>query len=379
MERSRALALLENFVKGELKGKLSAGSFYQIDGSKICSKCRSSNRKTLYIIISDNMPVMLKCFRASCLIDHVLENPDVDVNKARPISEHELLALGFSNKEAISSILDCKNFIYKKSRKLLDSNVIVNDVNLSNEQIAYIEKRCKFKPSLSDVYKYHLVPIVNNVIEDNDIQMDDKMLSMYSRYDINNCVTFLCSGLTLSTRAISDSVYMQKSILNIIPGVSALGYTIGEEVENNHTMVMSEGVFDIINAERYIANFGGNKNGVLYIATLGFAKTLNIIEHYYYKNIDTMKNLILFMDSDKFSIVDGIKNYIYDEYALHNLIRSIDMLLGMDCFESISVCYNTKGKDCGDFSTPINMKRVDVNKVELFNKFKRKGDGKYGK
>lgn len=371
MDREKALKLLENFVLTELRGKLSAGSFYQINGDRICAKCRASNRRTLYMIISNNMPVMLKCFRASCLLEHVIDNPDVDANKARPINREELVGLGFSNEDAIESIMNCKNLIYSKNRKFMNDNILVSDTSLSMEQINYLSDRCGLKPTLNDISKYHIVSNVSQVIEDNDIQMDDSMFNIYSKYNKSNALTFLCGDLTLSTRGLSKFV-LQKSILNINQNVSALGYHIGNKTTGNHTLVISEGIYDIINAERYIANFGGEKKGVLYVATLGFAKTLHIIEHYYYKNIDTIKDLIIFMDSDICNEVDGIKTFSYDENQLYRLMKALDMSLGSDAFNSISICYNSKSKDCGDLREPLNPKRIDIDKFKLYSKFVNK-------
>lgn len=371
MERDKALKLLENFILTELRAKLSAGSFYQINGDRICSKCRSSNRRTLYMIISDNMPVMLKCFRASCLLEHIIENPEIDANKARPITREELLGLGFQNNDAIEAILDCKNLIYSKNRKFMNDNIMISDTTLSSEQLGYIQDRCGFKPTLGEISKYHIISNVSQIIEDNDIQMDDTMASIYGKYNKSNSLTFLCGGLTLSTRALTKYA-LQKSILNVNPNVTALGYNIGSKTEGNHTLVISEGIYDIINAERYIANYGGDKKGVLYIATLGFAKTLHIIEHYYYKNIDTIKDLVIFMDSDICTETDGIKSYTYNEVQLYKLLKSLDMSLGMDAFKSISICYNTKSKDCGDLREPLNPKRIDIDKFKLYSKFVNK-------
>lgn len=373
MDRDSALKLLEKFIFTELKAKLSAGSFYQIDGGRICTKCRDSKRRTLYMIIAPNMPVMLKCFRATCLMQHIIDNPDLDPIKARPITREELIGLGFNNHEAIESILNCKDFIYKKTRKLLDRNILVNDTMLSQRQIDYISKRCRFKPTMMEVDKYHIIPNVCGVIEDNDVELDETMSFIYSKFNNSNSLTFLCGSTTLSTRAITDEVKMQKSILNIVPNMTSTGYMIGDNISNNRVLIISEGIFDIINAERYFANFGGDKKDILYVATLGFAKTLNIIEYYFYKNIDTIEDLIIFMDSDvKVDFGDLGSKYTYIEEQVYNLIKNLDLSLGVSAFKNISLCYNTKGKDCGDLSSAISMCRVDINKGALYAKYHKK-------
>lgn len=369
MTRSQALILLRNYIEDKLHAKRSTSVFYLIDGGRICGKCRANKRRTLYMIVADNAPVMLKCFRASCTADFLLSNPDTDATKARVITHEELLQLGFNNEEAITEILNCKDFIHKKTKSLVDRTVLVQDTELSKYQKAYIKKRCNFMPSKYEMDKYHVVADINEVIDDNDIQMSSEISSMYKCYDKDNAITFLCNNVTLSTRAISPEVRMQKSIINISNNITSSGYTIGDSLNNKHTLVLTEGIFDIINAERYFAVF--DDPGVLYAASLGFGKSANIIENFFYKNIETMKTLILFMDSDISTMVHGVRQYIYNEKQLYTLLKSLDNSLGEDNFKDIYVCYNTKNKDCGDLSQEYSMKRETIDRAKLYGKYEK--------
>lgn len=370
MTRSHALVLLRNYIEDKLHAKQSTSIFYLIDGGRICGKCRVNRRRTLYMIIADNSPVMLKCFRASCTIDYLAANPDTDVTKARMITEDELRQLGFDNEEAIVEIMNCKNFVHRKTKSLINRTSIIQDTNLSSDQQEYIRTRCNFTPSKYEIDKYHIVSNINEFIVDNDVEMSGEIESMYSKYTKCNSITFLCNKTTLSTRAIASNVRMQKSIINMTSNVTSSGYVIGDSISNKHTLVLTEGIFDIINTERYFAVF--NDPGVLYAASLGFNKSSSIIENFFYKNIETMKTLILFMDSDIVKEVHGKTTYMYDEYQLYSLLKKLDNNIGDDNFKEIYVCYNMKGKDCGDLSKEYSMKRDVIDKNKLYSKYNKK-------
>lgn len=369
MTRHEALERLKFFIKRNLRAKESSSYFFKIDGSRICERCRTSKRRTLYMIINEESPVLLKCFRASCSMEYFEEHPNADVNKARPITAEELKAFGFDDAEATALILDTTNLIYSRSVSIADQNLLIENNFLSNIQRAYLKVRCRLNNLSSyDLQYYHLISDVNKVIEDNDItSLDEQLERAYAKYTKNNSITFECSENTLMTRAIDDKKILQKSIVNINQKASSLGYRIGPKSKDAKTLVVAEGIFDIINAEKYFAIL----KDAVYVATLGFNKTLSIIEYYYYQNIDTMDRLIIFMDSDVVTTEFGKTRYTYNRKQLYNLIKSLELSLGIGVFNKISVAYNTSYKDLGDFSKPITPKAEDINISELYSEFEK--------
>ncbi|MGL5714040.1 MAG: hypothetical protein ACRCX2_13545 [Paraclostridium sp.] len=366
MSRVEALRYLINFIERELRAKKSSACFYVIDGDRLCLKCRSSKRRTLYMIISDDMPVMLKCFRATCTIDYLIDNPTTDSNRARPITRDELLRLGFNNQTALDAILDTSNLVFKKTKSKFNKNLLVTNTVLHTNQNKYLQDRCNFIPTLDDIDKYHIIPNVKEVIEMNDIPLSESMVKLYKYFKPENSLTFSCSDTTLSTRVTVESNPINKSILNISEGIQSLGYRIGDEITKRKILVVSEGIFDIINIERYFAT---NLADALYIASLGFSKIQNIVEYYFYKNIETLETLILFMDSDIETKVNGVTVFTYNELQLYNLIKYLDMTFSTNGLLKIFVCWNAKSKDCGDFREKIDMRKIEINRKELFKKY----------
>lgn len=370
MTRKEALQDLERFIHDNLRAKQTGGSFYQIDGGRICSTCRLKKRRTLYMIFNYSSPVMLKCFRASCTSEH-LKNGETDPTKAVLITADILRKFGYNNEEAIGLITNVSNLVMSRRSRVTDGSLLINDRLLSPAQLDYMEKRCKFRPTAEDALEYNIVPGLHSVIEDNDIELEDTTRDILNGFNKNNSISFSTGdGHVVITRKLTNNG-ITKNILNVHSGVTTGGYTIGDSDGSIETLVISEGNFDIINARRFFARpeYLGN---TLYVAALGYDKIAKLIEMHYFKNIDKIKRLIIFMDSDITNQVMGKEVFTYNKKHLKNIVQTFSARVGITAFQEVALCYNTRGKDCGDMSEPIKMVRENINIVELLSKPKQK-------
>lgn len=331
-----------DFCVSELRGRCSSKGWTKIDGSRLCSTCARKKRRTLYALINEGSAVYLKCFRASC-----------DLKRFATYEDFE--DLGFTDKEAIKVLMNRTNRIDIREYNTDSRPIYVGDRILSKEQRDYFKKRTKLDLTIEDVYKYRIIPNLFTVMDENfddDDPIMDKFISMNIQSD-KKAIAFATSDYsTVSYRHVFRN---QKVIFNLSDNQNN-GYTLERYAEGSDeikTLVLSEGIFDMIN----IYNFYAYIYGAKYIATLGFQSFLSDIVYWYRQHIDTVERLILFVDSDK-DLPYG--NKTYDKYAVDNLIKNVKKELGEDAFKEIHIVYNTKSKDFGDRSLPIEPKIVTV-------------------
>lgn len=341
-EMSVALATKKflDFCVAELHGKIGSKGWTKIDGNRICNTCARKKRRTLYALINEGTAVYLKCFRASC-------------DLKRFATYEDFTDLGFTDKEAIKVLMNRTNRFDIKTFGGDTRPIIIQDRIISREQSDYFKKRTGLTLTFEDTHFYRIIPNLYEVIMEN-FDEDESMIDKFKAMNIWNdkrAITFGTSDYgTVNYRHITKN---QKVIFNL-SDTSNNGYTLERAGDDGiKTLVFAEGIFDIIN----IYNFYAYINGAKYCATMGFQSFHSDIVYWYQQHIDTVERLIIFADSDK-DLPYGKKTY--DEFAINNMLRAVYKDIGEDAFKEIVLVYNTKSKDFGDRSLPIEPKIVKI-------------------
>ena len=330
-----------DFIHKELNAKGGTKGWYKIDGSRICNECIRHKRRTLYAYVSEGSGVYLKCFRASCELK-------------RFATYNDFVDLGFKDKEAITVLLDRTNKIDIRNYNKSYRPIIISDKRVSKEQRDYFALRTGIQLDDDRVTKYRIIPNVIQMVKENfdeDEPFYGKFFSM-GIYGEKSAITFATEDYsTISFRHIK---YNKKLVFNTADDVINNGYTLtrGEE-DKIDTLVLTEGVFDLINVYNRYAILDNAK----YIATFGYASFFSDVIHWYKQYITSIKRLIIFADSD---IEIGFDNFTYDKKMYNSLFKKLDIEIGEDAFEEIFVVYNTKSKDFGDISKPIEPVKVKI-------------------
>lgn len=330
-----------DFCITELNGKVGSKGWTKIDGSRLCTTCAKKKRRTLYALISEGSAVYLKCFRASCDLKRFATYADFN-------------DLGFTDKEAIQVLTDRANRFDITSYGGDIRPIHIQDRIVSVDQILYFKKRTCIDLKPEDVFKYRIIPNLHEVMIDN-FDEDDIVLQKFNAMNIKSdkkAITFATHDFaTVSYRHITKN---QKVIFNLTENVSNNGYVLERPADDGSgvkTLVFTEGIFDLINVYNYYAYIYGAK----YIATMGFQSFHSDIVYWYQQHIDTVERLIIFADSD-IDLPYGNKSY--DKFAIESLIKNVLKDIGEDAFKEIVIVYNTKSKDFGDRSLPIEPKLV---------------------
>lgn len=327
----------------ELSGRMSSKGWIKIDGSRLCLTCAKKRRRTLYAMVSESSPVFLKCFRASCDLKRFATQDDFHM-------------LGFNDNEAISVLMNNGNRLNISSYSNDSRPIIIEDRIPSEAQRAYFKSRTKLDLTPDNIFKYRIIPNIYQVMKDN-FDEDDELHQKFRSMNINDdklAITFATDDYgTVSYRHTQKS---QKVIFNLNDN-SNTGYVLERHDDESSvkTLVLCEGIFDLINIHKYFAVIDGAK----YIATLGFQSFFHDIIHHYKQHIDSVERLIIFLDSDK-ELPYGKRTY--DKVAVDNLMRRLSYEIGEDAFKVISFVYNSVSKDFGDLSTPIEPKIVEYKK-----------------
>lgn len=333
-----AVLKFRRHLEDHYSGKQGSREWMKCDCRTICNACTNKRYKPFYISVTGESPIYMKCFKISS-----------DINRFATMSDFE--AFGFTDTEAIKLLIDRNNRFKIKN---LDTNtrpIVINDYILSTTQNSYWKKRLGFNPTLEDIMFYRFIPDIDTVMTDNYEPESEEYMS-YKATGIKpgkTGMTFLTTDFGMvSYRGIDDS---KKLKFNLSRNTSH-GYTLkrGEEVKS---LVLAEGIFDIIN----IYNIFARMDNTLYCASLGFNSFENDICHWYQQHIDTVEQLIIFADSDR-KLQYG--KYTFKDYPINNLIKRLGDRLGEDAFKKIYICYNSKGKDFGDLSSPIEGERIEI-------------------
>lgn len=363
---AQAVRIFRDFLVSELKGKVQNNNWVNIRGDKICSECTSHrNRSALYINVSENSPLYLNCFRSSC-------------SMKRACSAKDLEDLGFRNKEAIKVLMNNSNKIKLTYKDMSTSDeLIITNTSLSIEQENYFHKRCNFVPTADDIKLFRIIPDIRSVMNDNfryvgegcggrDIDTEklmEKFDKLFRKNDTTQYITYFTNdSKKFLFRSIEKDSFVSKGQLSRTTDRSIYSIMRGHQVES---IVLTEGFFDLINIYKYFCI----QNNMLYSCTGGFAAFEHHIVELYKKNIDTVKSLILFCDSDIKDKYTGRPTL--DTNAVNELFKRVFKKIPSIAFEEIFIVYNTGSKDFGDFSERIRPEkyRVDVSNI----------DGKWGR
>lgn len=334
MELNVALKKLLDFCHKELTAKGGTKGWYKIDGERICNECTRHKRRALYIFIQDGSGVFLKCFRASC-----------DLRRFATVEDFK--ALGFNNDEAIKAILDKSSRTDMRNFSNSKRPIFINDWIPSKEQLEYFRNRTNIVlKNVQDVQKYRIIPSIMSVLRDN-LDEDDEQLTTIEYMGVKadkRAITFATENYsTFSYRHIEG----KKLIFNIDKETSNNGYTLcrGDDPDAVKTLVVCEGVFDLINVYTKYCIL----NNAKYVATFGFASFVSDIIYHYKQHILSMENLIIFADSD----IKRENSYMYDRNTIMNMLKSVKNTIG-DVFKNIIVVYNKSSKDFGDMRLEIS-------------------------
>ena len=336
-----AYKLFINHILTNLHGKKASNGWYNIRGDSFCSNCATHTRSALYILAKEGTPPAMNCFRAGCGERGVMNASD-------------FIRIGFDNEEATKVILRESSKISKGSVTRSDSvqTPLVRNVELSTYQKQVLRDRCRFtNQEIRDaVSLYRIIPNLTKTIDDNYNDVDIRKRFDYLRLAAvsGELVSFATKDFnTFSVRSekLKGMISIKESIFT--------GYTLmSQSVNAIETLVVTEGVFDILNIKRFYCNI----DNALYVATLGFANMYNLIKRYYCKHIGSVKTLIIFADSD----VSHGNSYTYDKRMYTNLLRKLTKDLGDNAFQEIYIVYNKASKDFGDFRQEIVPQKIQI-------------------
>lgn len=370
LDVKQAINILRNFLIMELNGKVTNNNWISFKGDRFCSECRSHKRSALYMYLSPNSPVYLKCFRASC-----------DLRRA--CTAQDLINLGFKNMDAIKVLMNLNENSSFTTYKNIEGEFSLNDMimvttRFNTSQEDYFYKRCLFIPTNEDMKRFRLIPNIREFIYDNfeytesepcraskitskNKEAMESFLKNYRKFFSNNFNDYISyftdNGEKIFFRAIDDNVHgIPKGQLSITDNKSMYTVTRGDKVEN---IIVTEGIFDLFNIYTYF----NKENNSVYSATGGFAAFEYTIINLYKKNIDTVKNLYIYCDSDVHDT--KIDRYFINEIAINNLLKRLFRKISTLAFEKVYLINNSKSKDFGDMSLPIRERRylVDLNNI----------------
>lgn len=321
--------------------------YHTFNGSALCEKCKNKinehKKSKLYMqigITDDNVdtPIFLKCFRASCGLARVINRDDFEL-------------LGYENEENIKLLLSYNsNSTFKKIKvnrsgfgnlKKLPYNKMILDNH--RNQIDYLIKRTKINfKNIINLYKYRIILDFNAFIELNNLKIDKLKFK-----NLDTIAFITDDGNMVQLRGI-DSSFKQK--LTIDDSVKSHGYELysDKDIDEVESLVISEGIFDIINVKSMLRDMKKTK----FVASLGFDAIVDIINYNMNKYCDTLKRLVIVMDSD--TEVNGVFKFNIDQII--KLKRHLKNKINISMFTDIIFVYNTKSKDFGDFRNPIEYK-----------------------
>jgi len=330
MEANEAFRLLKDYCLKYLDGKESASGWICIRGDRFCSRCAEHRRSALYILIDPGNPVYLNCFRAGC-------------DTRRRVRLQDLKDLGFNNQEAIACIM---NETGKGSSRVINTDsteLISRAQTLTYLQRDYLRKRLAMDITDKDAKFYRIIPDLRQMIIDNFSENSD----IYKKLPPGNAQNWISFSTqdcnTFTIRSITGRLKLMISNKDLrFPG-----YVLqkGKKIE---TIVITEGIFDLINIYTKFAPL----DNAIFIATLGFNNLVNLVKYYAGKYTTTIKNLVIFADSD----LKTSFGYTYKDRAYRTVWRELACVP----FESIWLLYNKKSKDFGDMSLPIKIEKVQI-------------------
>ena len=188
-------------------------------GVEKCTKCGKSKSKriNMYILFPDELepdrPVSVKCFRASC-------------GHSGKISEEDMAALGFRNKECISVIVNHKagNSMAKLPRVSDGINIYTNYVR-NLDTMAYFKARTRINLDSQAASEYHIIMDYRDLLKNNPLIPPNCAESIYRVINRTNLICFVTStGKRLIVRSLRGSF---KCILPLVDGVNSDYYKIG--------------------------------------------------------------------------------------------------------------------------------------------------------
>lgn len=340
MDLGQSHKLFLDFVRTELNGK---GGHYtgwiKIDGSRICNECSRHKRKTLYVMLKEGFRPFLKCFRASCDIK-------------RYITRADFQAFGFNNKEAIKSLLDDTISYNSKSERDASTGVplVITDDVFDRVQQDYFEARTNVILDKNAGIIFRVIPNLAEAIAET-YEDNPEIVAKFGETKIKSNkhnITFATENYNMF---FYRDIFAKDIKLKFSTGTTE-PYRLYTS-EKPEYLIVAEGVFDIINV---YTKYAVVDDGV-YIATGGAQAIFNEICNTYTQHIETIKNLVIFADSD---IKLGENKYTYDKKFYNSLFKRLKETLGENAFQSIYLVYNKKSKDFGDMREEILPDKITI-------------------
>ena len=364
MTTRQAFDLLRNFLVRELSGKIQHNNWIEFRGDRFCQECRNHRRSALYMYVSEDSALYLKCFRASCSLK-------------RAVTAQDLADLGFKNQEAMKILLSTcnSNKLEYKNIEYSVNDLIVTTVRFSVKQENYFYNRCRFVPTKEDMDFYHLIPNFKQLVYDNFISLDgvkskykdflEKFEKQFPEYNKTEYITYFTNdGNKFLYRSIDDTAKsVLKGQLSIEPNKKSLYYI--SKTECPEDLVVCEGIFDLINISK---SFHKNPDKAVFTSTGGLAAFEKHVTHIYKQYSSTLKRLYIYADSDIY--IKEYDRYDIDLNAISNIIRRIFKKIPVIAFEKVVIIYNTHYKDVGDMEKPIRLSKNLLNTASLNNYIK---------
>jgi len=245
------------------------------------------------------------------------------------------------NEEAIRIILsNIPQEIYQSKNVEDEVDVIYNVPPLSSYQKMVLSERCGISnPTKEEIKEMRLIPNLKSFIEDN-FPSDHNIHSQFKKLKLKEGMDVTFATDDFNTFMIRTNQLKIKLTANDLRTSS---YSIGEEKPKS--LVVAEGIFDVVN----LAKTFKEKDPAIYISTLGFSNMRSVITDFYIRNVFSVENLIVYLDSD-----NKLPNGKFEPKVelVKSIIKTIDHI-GRRNFKMVKLVYNKKSKDFGDLSLPV--------------------------
>ncbi len=284
-----------------------------------CPFCETNKRKNHFHLWIDLRSPIWNCFHAGCpgksgTINKLLKKIDGKDNSEKYI-----------DKDKIKEYFKEKNEFFKSSYK--PQNIITPDINENEFKLKefYIRSRLKFYNFNLNIIK-GLIFDVDKFIKINSIDLDETSIKL-KNYLQTNFVGFLTeNNSTVIFRNIDSKSTFKHFKLSLQENKFLDYYKISSNKNNEKTIVLGEGVFDILS--EYIFDYLNLKYDVRLYASALSAKYGELIKSIIFHEQIFNPNVIIISDSD-------VKLNYYK--ILKNEVKF--------CIDKLIIFYNKNGKD----------------------------------
>lgn len=293
-----------------------------------CPFCGDSSKKEYkgHLILNKKLPIYY-CFRCG---------EKGSINRLL-----KLLGISFRLKNV---------FNYRDKSQLVKSSsneIKIENTTIKKSTIKYIIDRVGFSKQLLSKIKNILVGDPIHILESNDIPIKKPI---WGALKYNDYVSFISNNKEkIVCRAVNDSAYMKHITLNIKPNLDffVLFQKTLKDIyhQDNITVVVGEGMFDIMGFYRICEERNIIDDIDIFIAARGQASIVNCVKYVFTRFLSKL-NVIFLADQDT---IFKIKNNIYSrvKYLLKNY----------------SIIANRNDKDFGDINkTQYELVNIGGNK-----------------